>query len=62
MTQTMLISFGFDDYCEVVVLTFTPSTCEAEAGEFLRWGQSDLQSEFQDSQGYTGNPVLKKQK
>jgi hypothetical protein len=33
--------------------TFNPSTWEAEAG--------GLQSEFQDSQGYTEKPCLKKQ-
>ena len=35
----------------VVAHTLNPSTREAEVGGFL--SQSDLQSEFQDSQGYT---------
>ena len=35
---------------------FNPSTWEAEAG------QPGLQSEFQDSQGYTEKPCLKKPK
>ena len=34
-----------------MVHAFNPSTWEAEAGGFL-------QSEFQDSQGYTENPCL----
>ena len=38
----------------VVVYAFNPSTLEAEVDGSLRvWGQSGLQSEFQDSQGYT---------
>jgi hypothetical protein len=40
----------------VVAHAFNPSTREAEAGGFL-----SLQSEFQDSQGYTEKPCLKKQ-
>jgi hypothetical protein len=44
----------------VVAHAFNPSTWEAEAGGFL--GQPDLQSEFQDSQGYTEKPCLKKKK
>ena len=36
---------------------FNPSTWEAEAGGFL---SSGLQSEFQDSQGYTEKSYLKK--
>jgi hypothetical protein len=39
-----------------VVHTFNPSTWEAEAG------QPGLQSEFQDSQGYTEKPCLEKNK
>jgi hypothetical protein len=43
-------------------LTFNPSTGEAEAGWSLRApGQPDLKSEFQDSQGFTEKPCLKKQ-
>jgi hypothetical protein len=41
----------------MVVYAFNPSTWEAEAGGFL-----SLQSEFQDSQGYTEKPCLEKQK
>jgi hypothetical protein len=41
---------------------FNPSTQEAEAGRFLVRGQPGLQSEFQDSQGYTEKPCLEKTK
>ena len=41
--------------------TFYPSTWEAEAGRFWVRGQPGLQSEFQDSQGYTEKLCLKKQ-
>ena len=40
--------------------TFYPSTWEAEAGRFWVRGQPGLQSEFQDSQGYTEKLCLKK--
>jgi hypothetical protein len=46
----------------VVAHTFNPSTREAEAGGFLSSRQPGLQSEFQDSQGYTEKPCLKKPK
>jgi hypothetical protein len=39
-----------------VAHAFDPSTWEAEAGGFL-----SLKSEFQESQGYTEKPCLKKQ-
>jgi hypothetical protein len=42
----------------VVAHAFNPSTQEAEAGGFLSL-QPGLQSEFQDSQGYTEKPCLK---
>jgi hypothetical protein len=42
----------------VVAHAFNPSTWEAEAGGF----QPVLQSEFQDSQGYTEKPCLEKPK
>ena len=44
--------------------TFNPSTSEAEAGRFLGSvrGQPGLQREFQDSQGYTEKPCLRKKK
>ena len=42
--------------------TFNPSTWEAEAGGFLSRGQPGLQNGFQDSQGYTEKPCLKKTK
>jgi hypothetical protein len=45
----------------VVAHTFNPSTQEAEAGGFLSL-RPGLQSEFQDSQGYTEKPCLEKQK
>ena len=41
---------------------FNPSTQEVEAGRFLSRGQPGLQSEFQNSQGYTEKPCFKKQK
>ena len=46
----------------MVAHTFNPSTWEAGAGEsLLSQGQPGLQSEFQDSQGYTEKPYLEKQ-
>ena len=59
MTQTMLITFGFDNYSELGVHTFTPSTREEEAGGF----EASLiyKNEFQDSHRYTEKPCLKKQ-
>jgi hypothetical protein len=44
----------------MVVHAFNPSTQEAEAGGSLSSGQPGLQSEFQDSQGYTEKPCLGK--
>jgi hypothetical protein len=46
----------------MMVWVFNPSTREAEAGGFL-WvrSQPGLQSEYQDSQGYTEKPCLKQQ-
>jgi hypothetical protein len=46
----------------MVAHAFNPSSREAEAGEFLSSRPSGLQSKFQDSQGYTEKPCLKKQK
>jgi hypothetical protein len=46
----------------VVVHAFNPSTQEAEAGGFLSSRLAGLQSEFQDSQGYTEKPCLEKNK
>jgi hypothetical protein len=46
----------------VVAHAFNLSTWEAEAGRFLSQGQPGLQSELQDSQGYTEKPCLKKTK
>jgi hypothetical protein len=46
----------------VVVHAFNPSTWEAEAGRFLVRGQPGLYSEFQDSQSYTEQPCLEKNK
>jgi hypothetical protein len=45
----------------VVAHAFNPSTWEAEAGEFLSSKPAGLQSEFQDSQGYTEKLSWKKQ-
>jgi len=42
----------------VVAHAFNPSTWEAEAGGFL--SPAGLQSEFQDSQGYTEKSCLQK--
>jgi hypothetical protein len=47
----------------LVMHTFNLSTPEAEAGRFLSldfwvWSQPGLQTEFQDSQGYTEKPCL----
>jgi hypothetical protein len=44
-----------------VAHAFNPNTWEAEVGRFLSSRPSCLQSEFQDSQGYTEKPCLKKQ-
>jgi hypothetical protein len=44
----------------VVLQAFNPSTWEAEAGGFP--GQPGLQSEFQDSQGYTEKSCVLKNK
>ena len=41
--------------------TFNPSTWEAGAGRFLSLRQAWSEGEFQDSQGYTEKPCLKKQ-
>jgi hypothetical protein len=46
----------------VVAHVFNPSTREAEAGGFLSSRPAGLQSEFQDSQGYTEKPSLEKPK
>jgi hypothetical protein len=46
----------------VVAHAFNPSTWEAEAGGFWVRGQPGLESEFQDSQGSTHKPCLKKKK
>jgi hypothetical protein len=43
----------------VVQHIFNPSTWETEAGFWAR-GQPGLQSEFQDSQGYTEKPCHEK--
>jgi hypothetical protein len=44
----------------VVAHIFNPSTWEAEAGRFLSSRPVWIQSEFQDSQGYTEKPCLEK--
>ena len=44
----------------LVPAAFNPGTQEAEAGGSLSSGQPGLKSEFQDSQGYTGRPCLRK--
>jgi hypothetical protein len=46
----------------VVAHAFNPNTWETEAGEFWVQGQPGLQSEFQDSQGYTEKLKKKKKK
>jgi hypothetical protein len=43
----------------VVAHAFYLSTWEAEAGRFVSLRPAGLQSEFQDSQGYTEKPCLK---
>ena len=52
-----------DTHQAVMEHAFNPSTQEAEAGRSL-WvpGQPGLQSELQDSQGYTEKPYLEKPK
>jgi hypothetical protein len=44
------------------VYAFNPSTWEAEAGGSQVRDHPGLQSEFQDSQGYTEKPCLEKTK
>jgi hypothetical protein len=39
-----------------------PALGRQSQADFWFWGQPGLQSEFQDSQGYTEKPCLKKQK
>jgi hypothetical protein len=46
----------------MVVHAFNPSIREAEAGGFLSSRQPGVQSECQDSQGYTEKPCLEKPK
>jgi hypothetical protein len=47
----------------VVVHAFNPSIWETEAGRYLGLRpRPGLQSEFQDSQGYTEKPCLEKKK
>jgi hypothetical protein len=46
----------------MVMHTFNPSTREARQADFRVQGHPDLQSEFQDSQGYTEKPCLEKPK
>jgi hypothetical protein len=43
----------------VVAHTFNPSTWRQRRVDFWVQGQPGLQSEFQDSQGYTEKPCLK---
>jgi hypothetical protein len=46
----------------VVAHAFNPSNRRQRQVDFWVRGQSGLQSEFQDSQGYTEKPFLKKRK
>ena len=46
----------------VVAHAFNPSNWEVEQADFWVRGQPGLQSEFQDSQGYTEKTCLKKTK
>ena len=46
----------------MVAHAFNPSTWETEAGGFLSSRPPGVQSEFQDSQGYTEKTCLKKRK
>jgi hypothetical protein len=39
-----------------------PALGSQRQADFWVWGQPGLQSEFQDSQGYTEKPCLKKKK
>jgi hypothetical protein len=63
-TQEKKVKFHFQRYLRpgVVAHAFNPSTLEAEAGGFLSSRPACLQSEFQDSQGYTEKPCLEKSK
>jgi hypothetical protein len=46
----------------MVACAFNPSTWRQRKADFWVRGQPGLQSEFQDSQGYTEKPCLKKKK
>jgi hypothetical protein len=61
VAQTVALLRGVALLWAMVVHAFNPSTWEAEAGGSL-WvrGQPGLQSEFQDSQGYTEKHCLEK--
>jgi hypothetical protein len=43
-------------------MTLIPTLGRQRQADFWVWGQPGLQSEFQDSQGYTEKPCLKKSK
>lgn len=45
----------------MMVHTFNPSTQKPETGDLWVQGLPSLQSEFQDTQGYTEKPRLQKQ-
>ena len=45
----------------VVAHTFDPNTWRQKQADFWVWGQPGLQSDFQDIQGYTEKPYIKKQ-
>jgi hypothetical protein len=46
----------------VVATPLIPALGRQRQADFWVWGQPGLQSEFQDSQGYTEKPCLKKKK
>jgi hypothetical protein len=61
MKQSKILSLKAAPQPGLVAHAFNPSTWEAEAGGFLSSrDQPGLQSEFQDSQGYTEKPCLEK--
>jgi hypothetical protein len=55
------LAFKDNNRLGMVAHTFNPSTWEAEAGRFLSSRPACLQSEFQDSQGYTKKLCLENQ-
>jgi hypothetical protein len=57
LTQKIYLSAGRWQYMLLI-----PALWRQRQADFWVWGQPGLQSEFQDSQGYTEKPCLENQK